>query len=109
MRRLCHKAPKKHHTLPADVLPNASEALFIVESRLEGYAVTIIKFLTIFYTFGFFGLLGYFVPRLYRLLILRFFWVKISKSVEIQSFDCLRRFYDRKTPPNPALTTSGLG
>ena len=29
VRRLCHKAPKKHHTLPADVLPNASEALFI--------------------------------------------------------------------------------
>ena len=27
VRRLCHKAPKKHHTLPADVLPNASEAL----------------------------------------------------------------------------------
>jgi len=29
VRRLCHKAPKKHQTLPADVLPNASEALFI--------------------------------------------------------------------------------
>ena len=24
---MCHKAPKKHHTLPADVLPNANEAL----------------------------------------------------------------------------------
>ena len=29
VRRLCHKAPKKHHTLPADVLPNASEALLV--------------------------------------------------------------------------------
>ena len=29
VRRLCYKAPKKHHTLPADVLPNASEALFV--------------------------------------------------------------------------------
>ena len=29
LRRLCHKAPKKHHTLHADVLPNASEALFL--------------------------------------------------------------------------------
>ena len=27
VRRLCHKATKKHQTLPADVLPYASEAL----------------------------------------------------------------------------------
>ena len=29
VRRLCHKAPKKHHTLPADALPTASEALLV--------------------------------------------------------------------------------
>ena len=33
VRRLCHKAPKKHHTLPADVLPNASEALLFFVSK----------------------------------------------------------------------------
>ena len=33
VRRLCHKAPKKHQTRPADVLPNASEALFQYTSR----------------------------------------------------------------------------
>ena len=62
---------------------------FIVESCLEGYAFTNINFLAIFRNFEYFGLLGYFGPRLYRLLILRFFWVKISKSVKIQYFDCL--------------------
>ena len=34
VRRLCHKAPKKHHTLPADVLPNASEALLTYFSNV---------------------------------------------------------------------------
>ena len=37
--RYCHKAPKKHHTIPADVLPNDSDALFNCEdssfSQLE--------------------------------------------------------------------------
>ena len=32
--RWCNKAPKKHHTFPADVLPNASEALFIFISSI---------------------------------------------------------------------------
>ena len=62
---------------------------FIVESFLEGYAFTNINFLAIFRNFKYFGLLGYMGPRLYRLLILRFFWVKISKSVKIQYFHCL--------------------
>ena len=26
----CQKAPKKHHTIPADVLPNDNEALFLI-------------------------------------------------------------------------------
>ena len=69
--------------------PPPNIKFIILESRLEGYAVTIIKILTIFSTFGFFGLLGYSGLRLYWLLILRFFWVKISKSVKIQFFDWL--------------------
>ena len=28
VRRQCRRAPEKHHTIPADVLPNDSEALF---------------------------------------------------------------------------------
>ena len=51
---------------------------FFVASCLEGYAVTNINILAIFRTLMYFRLLGYFGPRLYRLLILRFFWVKFQ-------------------------------
>ena len=58
----------------------------IVESHLEGYVVTNIMFLAIYRAFGFFGLLGYFGPRLYRLLILRIFW---SKFQNLSQFSAL--------------------
>ena len=50
---------------------------------------TFVTFWPFFANLGIFELLGYFGPRLYRLLIWDFFWALISKSIEIDWFGCL--------------------